>query len=207
MKFSLEQLCSPPISSSVLFMKQSISIEPVFKHSKDLLSWFDLKSEYVVQGSLFKLGLKIINNGKCPIKNISIKNIQVRPIEKPSIVHDFRKEYQIDLMNPGDERTIWVSDFGTDTFGLTKINLTLVPDSDSQAVEASQVNRFNSEEEGAFTNEWLDFFYVKSSHEHAQEITNSLLLFVGFSALVISYAEFLYEPLLNVTDKIIASIL
>jgi hypothetical protein len=162
-------------------MKHTITIEPSFRYASGLLSWFATDKVVVVQSDKFKLGLRIKNTGSKPITPFTIKDIKIRSTDGSSMIHDFDKEYQVDALNPDEDKTYWISSFGTDMYGLANISVTITPNN-SDVIEAHQISRFNSEEIGHSINSWEDFFYIKSSHEHVQENTNFLL--ITFTAIM-----------------------
>lgn len=169
-------------------MKYKVTIEPRFAYASGLLSFFSVQKEKVVQGDTFKLGFKITNIGELPIKNILIKNIKINPADGVVMRHSFKKEFIVDLLNPKDNQTIWVSDFGTDLCGLAYLSLDIQPDKDGDIIETYQVNRFNSDEDKANDNSWVDFFYIKSSGEHTQENNNIVLVFLTLALLILGLA-------------------
>lgn len=170
-------------------MNHSVSIEPRFVYSNGILSKFKLPKTTLVQGDVFKLGLKITNTGEQPISSFTIKDIEISSAGGQKIFHLFKKEYATGILNPNDEKILWISDFGTDMFGLATINLNITPPTE-QHIDTYQINRFNSEEEKHFTDSWTDFFYVKSSHEHIQEQTNNFLLALALATMLVALTPF-----------------
>ena|GEM_PF-4278086 len=166
-------------------MKHTITIEPIFKHADGILAVFGFRKEIVVQGDKFNLGLKITNTGEKPTTTFRIEGVSIRSANGVDIFHIFNKEYHVGILNPAEEKIYWISNFGTDMYGLANISLNIIP-SDTGVIEAHQISRFNSEELGHFSNSWADFFYIKSSHEHLQLSINNLLLILAAIATGVS---------------------
>ncbi len=166
-------------------MSYKVTIEPLFKYAQGFSSIINREKDIIVQSDRFKLGLKITNIGPKPTPPFKINNIKVKSSGGSDILHVFEKEYAVGSLNPDEQKIYWISDFGTDMYGLANISLRITPPND-EIVEAHQISRFNSEEVGYQNNSWIDFFYIKSSHEHTQEKTNNLLLVLTFVMALIA---------------------
>ncbi len=184
------------VTEDNVYMSLSVSIEPYFVHSNGILSVLKIRKTTLVQGDSFKLGLKIVNTGQSPISNFNVKDIKIKSAVDQDVLHVFNHEYAAGTLNPNDEKILWISDFGTDMYGLASISLNIVPSND-QIIEASQINRFNSLELKHFTNHWMDFFYIKSSHEFVQEKTNTYLLWLAFATALVALLPFVNLHLEN----------
>lgn len=183
-----------------------IQIEPIISTESKTIGLF--KNGPIIQAVPFKLGFKITNITKEPIRGFILKNILFKSAEGQDIEHRINKSFHIDTLNPSAKTEIWVDRFGTYMHGLAQIWMDVVPDSATDTIKTYQKDLFTEEvTESGSLNHWLDFLYVMSSMENIQNRNNSLMLFFTtlMTLIIIFNFYFFYKfqisPIINEQKK------
>lgn len=143
-----------------------------------------------IQAVGFMLGLKVSNISSKPSSEFTISNICLMSAQGQDITNDCDgKSFFVEILNPGESKIIEIGKNGGFMYGLITIKAMIVPKESSVAIEINQKNSATKEISTLNQkNSYVDFLYIKSSSEYAQERlikwTTWLTFVIAFLTLV-----------------------
>jgi len=135
---------------------------------------------FAIQGKSFYLGLRIKNIGDEPSESFNILKIKVHSAEGKNIFDDLNKSFYIEKLNPNETKDIEVKKQGSIIYGLATIELQIKLDIEGAKIDFYQKNHITEDNYFLGENRWLDFLYIKSSSEHAQDISNKRITLLTY---------------------------
>lgn len=135
-----------------------------------------------IQGKKFSFAFKITNLGSSPSPEFEIKSCHISSAEGQNIQDDFgKKSFHVPILNPGESKIVEVGLNGQLMYGLITIKFTAAPKVSTEIVEFSQKNQFTGENYIVGKDQWIDFFYIKSSAEEKQEKSTQWIMYLTFA--------------------------
>lgn len=174
------------IPSPAAEMENRLLIEFVYA-DKGILS--RLFGKELIQTKPFRIGFFIKNIGDQPIQKFTLKNIRWSSSDGQDIFAWTDKSFDIDTLNPNQEKMIWVEDkTGTYMYGLCNISINIIPNNQNEEIITFQRDHFSGEISRSLSkNHWIDFFFIRSKNEYEQSMTNKFNIFLSCIFLVFAY--------------------
>lgn len=152
--------------------------------------WFT--KDEIVQSEPFKYGFRFTNIGNNPTKKALVRNIKWGSAGGQDILAIVNQSYNLDTLNPGETKDIWVETTGTYSHGLQKINLHIKTDNEEDTIMTCQKDPFSKEISDCKINGWLNFFFIYSKTEYEQGVANKLMMLLAFLAAIMTATSFYY---------------
>jgi len=147
---------------------------------------------FTVQGKSFYLGLRIKNIGNEPSEEFTISKITIVSAEGKNIGDDISRSFFIKKLNPEETKNIEIKKQGSIIYGLATINLQLKMKTEDIKIEFFQKNHLTGENYMIGTNRWLDFLYIKSSSEYAQDISNKRIAWLTWILIGLAIIQLIF---------------
>lgn len=146
---------------------------------------------YPVQAEKFSLVLKITNQNNNPSDEFTISNISLESAERKDITEDFdRKTFLVNPINPGQSLDIKIGENGSFMHGLISLNIDATPKDSSKQINFLQKNPFTGKcSELRFTNKWVDFLYIKSANQSAQEKSSKWVMRLTWATAIFALIQ------------------
>lgn len=151
--------------------------------------WFT--KDEIIQSEPFKYGFRFTNIGNNPTKKALVRNIKWGSAGGQDILAIVNQSYNLNTLNPGETKDIWVETTGTYSHGLQKVNLYIKTDNEEDTIMTCQKDPFSEEISDCKLNEWLNFFFIYSKTENDQRVGNGLMIWLA-SVTTIMTAMSLY---------------
>ena len=100
-----------------------------------------------------------------------------------------KKEFFVDIINPGNFLIINIGENGQFIRGLVNIEASIKPKDSSKSITFLQKNPFTEEITNVGVNRWVDFFYMKSSSEYRQEISTKWIIGLTFTTAILAFIQ------------------
>jgi hypothetical protein len=157
-------------------MYSKISIQPLLIDKK--------KKVTAIQGRCFNFSLKITNESNNPSPEFNIKNIEVTSDKNLGSSVTTNGEFHVGILNPKESKIIDIEKLGVLIHGLVKIEANIVPKEALAPINVFQINSITGEiSDHGNPNKLLDFFWIKSSNEYAQDKNTGRMIW--FTAVIV----------------------
>jgi len=163
-------------------MATKILIEPVIN---------DKEHGFAIQAKSFSFGLKIKNCSDHPSPSFTITSINIGSAQGQNIRDDFGgKSFIIEGLNPDQEKILSIGKNGQFMYGLTDVHATITVQDISNNINFQQKNPFTKEVcDVKGVNNWVDFFYIKSSNEHQQDVSTKWIIRLTWATALLSLIQ------------------
>ena len=154
--------------------QHKILIEFVFK-SSEIFPFF--KNKFLIQNKPFYIGLNIKNINEKVFPGAIIKKLTISSNENKNLVQDFKEEFSISILNPGETTKIWIP-YQISTFleGLIWISCNVVlKNSNDEIITYQKDNITGVIDKYNRINDWGDSSYIQSKFGAEQSKTNYLI--------------------------------
>lgn len=168
-------------------MNPKILIEPIISGKEH---------GYAIQTQKFRFLLQITNLSEQPSPAFTISSIILKSAEGQDINDNFNgKSFFVDILNPSQEKIIYVGDSGQFMYGLVNVSAAIQPREQNILIDFYQKNPFTKETSKIpRQNNWTDFFYIKSSNESSQEKTNIRIYWLTWATVALALIQVLAIP-------------
>ncbi len=170
-------------------MQDSLLIE--FIHRKK--GFFVKDNLFPVQTKVFEYGFKITNIGNNALVNLNITNIFFKSDTKQDMVMTVNKTFIVDLINPKEEKVLWIEKIGTYMQGSVSVHFDINSNDNTYIIDTYQKNFFTGNIDKTSTNNsWIDFIFIESLTEYNQKASNFMVLFLSFLSVGMICINFYY---------------
>ena len=152
---------------------------------------------FAMHGKKFNYGLMIKNIGDTPSVEFMIGDITLESAQGQNIIGTETKQFYTSRLNPREEKHFDVGEHSSFMHGLVRISAKISPIEKERRVACFQRSPSTNTHLFVKTNDWVDFFYIKSPQEIAQEIANSRIRFLTFSILLLTLVYLIISIYLN----------
>jgi hypothetical protein len=117
----------------------------------------------------FSYGLKIKNIDERISNDFVISNVTLESAHGQNIIATESKSFFVPRLNTNEEKYFDIGEHGSFMHGLVKIGVDLAPSDREKVIACFQRKPFTNSFLYVKTNGWVDFFYIKSPQDMAQE--------------------------------------
>ncbi len=159
---------------------KKILIEPIINNKEH---------GFAIQAKSFSFSLKIKNCSDSPSPAFTIESISIHSAQGQNIGDNFGgKSFIVERLNPGEEKILPIGKNGQFMYGLVDVKARMTVQ-DSSNLNFQQKNPFTKEICDIGVNTWIDFFYVKSSNEHQQDISTKWIILLTWATTILSLIQ------------------
>lgn len=146
-------------------------MEPQLTDSRILIEPIINKKVHGVatHGKTFRYGLRIKNIDERISPDFVIKNVTLESAHGQNIIATEGKTYFIPRLNTQEEKYFDLGEHGSFMHGLVKIGAELAPSDTTKMIACYQRKPFTNSFIYVSPNSWVDFFYIKTPQDLAQE--------------------------------------
>ena len=146
-------------------------MEPTLSDSRILIEPIINKKVHGVadHAKKFRYGLKIKNIDERISHDFVISNVTLESASGQNIIAAESKTFYIPRLNTGEEKFFDIGEHGSFMHGLVRIGAEILPSDKEKTIACYQRKPFTNSFLYVKTNSWVDFFYIKSPQDIAQE--------------------------------------
>lgn len=170
-------------------MKHKVLLEPLID---------GVAHKMPVQGKRFTFAIRVTNRGDHPSGPFTITSVKLHAEANLNMYDDFgKRSFFVATLNPGESLVVPIGENGQFMYGLLKVEVMCSPSDKQDEFTWYQRNPFS----GSVTDldesmRWVDFLYMKSSAEDAQERSNRIMLWLNTFLAFLAAMQImkLFEP-------------
>lgn len=142
-----------------------------------------------IQRKKFSFGLKVTNESNNPSPEFIINNIKFYSDKNQDMVSDFRKEFNVGILNPNESKNIEIEEDGQIIHGLVRIEASIHAKEQGTIIDIVQKNQITKNASDSFPNRFVDFFYIRSLNEVKQEKSTRWMIWLTIIIGIFAFAQ------------------